>query len=415
MLAKLRSSPSQPNSPETETKAASNMGSNADPRKAKLKKRKKAKSSPLDKRASAIEFSSSKSSLVSSSPTNVSSKESFAAVCPLKSNEPDEITQAAHCDLNANHHPDIIAAPHQNTSSINAPPQTGSTSPVDKAESPINKVNGTLFPVTDEPKPRRRRYSTCRLKKTPSESTVISPLSAMKRRFSYSPASTNSTSDYSILEEELKRISITATRIPDFSSVYETDKIPSPAVQVTIVDQLPHQKSTSPMCWRSSVSSRRFSKIPPTIAERDINEEFLLEQQEVMSYLQNTLLCRISPVSSPKLAASDGGLPITPPVTKPTFQQPPKPINSADFIDEMISEFPYLLGNDDMKSILDTQPLQLRDKSKLYESRSHTFCIINFFKPRWRKYRVSSFATTIRTSTKHVSISCPTRGIGIGI
>ena len=145
-------------------------------------------------------------------------------------------------------------------------------------------------------------------------------------------------------EDEIKRISITATRIPDFSSAYESDKIPSPTVQVTIVDQLPHQKSTSPTHGRFSDSSRRFSQIPATIAERDVNEEFLLEQQEVMLYLQNTLLGPISPISSPKAFASDGGLPITPPVTKPTFQQPLKPTDPADFIDEIISEFPYILG-----------------------------------------------------------------------
>ena len=373
MLAKLRSTRSPPDSPKTETNAGSNVGTNANSRSAKLKKRKQAKSSKPGKRASAIEFSSSKSSLASSAATNVSSNDSDIAVGPLNFKEPVEIARPSPDALTANRNQDTIAAPHRNTSPTNPPLQTRSTSTVQKAESHINQAKGNLSQETDEPKPRRRRppsdtrrYSTCRLKKGSSESPVLSPLSAMKRRFSYTPPATNRTSDYGLSEEELKSISITATRIPDFSSAYESDKIPSPAVQVTIVDQLPHQKSISPTSWRSSTASRRLSRIPATIAERDVNEEFLLEQQEVLSYLQNTLLGSISPVSYPNTVASDGGLPITPPATKPNFQQPPNSINPADFINEMISEFPYLLGNDDAKSIFETPPLHLRDKSKPY-------------------------------------------------
>src|SRR5208282_3633195 len=202
MLAKLRSSASQLNSPKTEANAVSNESSNAHSRTAKLRKRKKAKSaSQLDKRASAIEFSSSKSSLVPPSPTNVSSEKSDAAVGPLKSNEPVEITQPSHRDLIIKRNPDSIAAPHQNTSSINAPPQTDSTSTVQKANSDTDQGNGNLSPRIDEPKPRRRRprsdthrYSTCMFKRSPAESLAMSPLSALKRRFSYSSTSTTTTS-----------------------------------------------------------------------------------------------------------------------------------------------------------------------------------------------------------------------------
>ena len=83
-----------------------------------------------------------------------------------------------------------------------------------------------------------------------------------------------------------------------------------------------------------------------------------------MSYLQNTLFRPQTPVESQKTTGPDRGLSLTPPATKPNFRQQSN--NPPDWIDEIVSEFPYLLGKDDAKSIFETQPLDLRDKSEFY-------------------------------------------------
>jgi len=87
-----------------------------------------------------------------------------------------------------------------------------------------------------------------------------------------------------------------------------------------------------------------------------------------MSYLQNSLFQPSNPIESPGTLASDGGLPLTPPITKPTFPKRQETIvaKSTDFVDTMRSEFPYLLGDDDSTSIFETEPLQVKDKSDNY-------------------------------------------------
>jgi len=165
----------------------------------------------------------------------------------------------------------------------------------------------------------------------------MSPLSALKRRFSYVPCVAAKLVEKSTLsEDDIKRLSITATRRPEFSSDKSNADSPS-VVQVTIVDQLPHQQASPRLRM-----SRRTSSLPSIIPEGDVNEEFLEEQEEVLSYLHNTLL--IPPFdASPRTAVSDGGLPQTPPSTQPkrhsSFTSSP-----ASFVGSMRSEFPYLLG-----------------------------------------------------------------------
>jgi hypothetical protein len=176
-----------------------------------------------------------------------------------------------------------------------------------------------------------------------SHDPTMSPFSAMKRRFSYSTTSENLLNNIS--EEEMKKISIQATRIPDFSSSQESSKIPSPAVKVTVVDRLPHQQPISRSRAPASmptIQSRQNApgqNIPP-IPELAVNEEYLEEQEEVLSYLHNTLFSPPSPVPSPRstISESDSGLPRTP--TKQSEEMSKSA--SSDFLGSMMSEYPYL-------------------------------------------------------------------------
>ena len=181
-------------------------------------------------------------------------------------------------------------------------------------------------------------------KKTPSENPTMSPFWALKRRFSCGPASSEKI-ETEVTEEDLKRLSITATRRPDFSS--ESTEHSQP-VQVVIVDHLPHQQSSPRLPL-----SRRRSSVPSTIPESELNEDFLDEQEEVLSYLHSTLF--LSPAeNSPKSATSDGGLPQTPPITLPK-RNPSFTSSSASFVGSIKLEFPYLLG--DQNDSVETPPL----------------------------------------------------------
>lgn len=207
----------------------------------------------------------------------------------------------------------------------------------------------------ERPGTETRRHST-KLRKSPP-----TPPDSVKRRYSSNPSSYQKPfGETTLSKEDIKNVSITATRVPDFSS--ET-------VKVTVVDHLPHQTSSSPIHTRARpTASRRYSSVPSTIIDNDVNEDFLLDQQEVLSYLQNSLFRPPSPVESPKTLASDGGLPLTPPVMKSTFPKRQDTItaNSTNFVEKMRSEFPYLLGDDDRSSIFETEPLQIKDKSDTF-------------------------------------------------
>jgi hypothetical protein len=168
----------------------------------------------------------------------------------------------------------------------------------------------------------------------------------------------------------MKAVSIQATRIPEFSSAYDS-KVPSPAVHVTIVDQLPHQKAAAsptrlPSLKPSSSGIRRESLAP--VAEisdtRTLNEEFLLDQSEVLSYLQNDFYQPPTITFPPRVPAFANDLPITPPYTKPNFSRTSPDPNA--FIDDLISEFPYLLGKEDSFSVYETEPLHPHQTRDLY-------------------------------------------------
>lgn len=377
MLAKLRSGSSPPNSPETETHGVTNGGSSptlqSQMRAAKLKKRKPAKSiSQIDKCASTPESCLQNTPVASTPPKDGDRTQTKPAVVPPKPNDATlsmgNSPTLGHRAFTIIRRPESFPSVNRHTSLQNI--DSASTSKkTQKKETNKNQADRRLPGDTRGRKHSSRsrnssadnhRASTYKLKKSPREP----PSSAMRRRFSYTPPSPqNKPFEDSLAEEELKNLSIMATRIPDFSSAYES-KNPSSSIQVTVVDQLPHQTSTSPTRTRSSIP-RPISQIPPTIEERDVNEEFLLDQQEVMSYLQNTLLRLSSPAASPRTLVSDGGLPMTPPGTTSKPLQSDQPV-APDLIDKMISEFPYLLGEDDAKSIFQTEPLHLQGKSELY-------------------------------------------------
>jgi hypothetical protein len=200
------------------------------------------------------------------------------------------------------------------------------------------------------------------VKKPPSEESIkdstVKPMSAIKRHFSYnptssSPSSATSSPEQGLSEDEIRRLSITATRIPEFSSAYES-KIPSPAIQVTIVDHLPHQ---------APCSERRLFRRPSTIAESDVNEELLEEQEEVLSYLHNQFYTSPN-TQSPASIFSNVTSPQTPlsSTSLPPQRQASISASSARFVGSMMAEFPYLLGDDE--SVPKTQPL--RTNSEMY-------------------------------------------------
>lgn len=195
-------------------------------------------------------------------------------------------------------------------------------------------------------------------------SSGISTLSAIRRRFTYTSGVTvPSPIEEELSEVDLKQLSIQATRSPEFSTASDSSK----PVPVTIVDSLSHQKSSSLAQYRLS---HRVSSVPSTIAESEFNEDLLLEQQEVLSYLYNSLIAPPSPAFSAGYSlSSDGGLPHTPP--------PPTAIKDSlgrensiarstrGFVGSMVAEFPYLLGEDN-SDIPETGPLQPKISTDLY-------------------------------------------------
>jgi hypothetical protein len=206
---------------------------------------------------------------------------------------------------------------------------------------PVHNVRRSVSDVPCSRSPRKL------VKKHPPEDPTMSPLSALKRRFSCGPSSPGKI-ESELSEEDLKRLSITATRRPEFSSESAEQ---SQLVQVVIVDHLPHQQSSPRLPL-----SRRHSSLPSTIPETDLNEDLLDEQEEVLSYLHSTLF--LSPAEpSPKTATSDGGLPQTPPSTLPK-RNPSFTSSSASFVGSIKSEFPYLLG--EQNDIIETSPLYPR-------------------------------------------------------
>jgi hypothetical protein len=259
------------------------------------------------------------------------------------------------------------APPKQKSLSFNAGPPVGR-----RPRAPI------------DPNRDPRRSSTGKLKKVgssspPSDSNGF-PLD-VQRRFSYLASNPMGPT-----LEDMQAVSIHATRIPEFSSAYDS-KVPSPSVQVTIVDQLPHQKAaaspTRLLSMKSAPAIRRKSLAPVAeISEtRTLNEEFLLDQTEVLSYLQNDFYQPPEVTSPPRPPAIANDVPITPPYTNPSF-----PRTSADenafiddlvsefpnllaknaFIDDLISEFPYLLGKEDSFSVFETEPLHPHQTRDLY-------------------------------------------------
>jgi hypothetical protein len=199
------------------------------------------------------------------------------------------------------------------------------------------------------------------VKKPPSDTSGASPLSAIKRRFTYTAGITGpSTIEEEISEADIRRLSIQATRSPEFSPSSDSSK----PVPVTIVDSLPHQKSSSPT--RNRVH-RRLSSVPSTIAESEVNEEFLLEQEEVLSYLQNSLLAPPSPLHSLHSLNSDGGLPNTPPPNQTSLSRQDSIAKSTrSFVGSMVAEFPYLFGDDPTLPVPETEPLQPKISTDLY-------------------------------------------------
>jgi hypothetical protein len=392
MLAKFRSSSSQHKSPQTEKKESpvANVSSKAAPR-ARLTKRKPVKSSDkVDSRpSSSSSLNSSPTPPAPQSPVNHSKSnfdfdfdfggDPYSATRRPSDQLPDGITRnavAPHStvkpDRNALRSKSLDLGRTNLVSNIL--PRTGKPQTPNKAEQVeiTRRQDGETPKELDEtmrPKPNLHRASTedhrrptrKLIKKSTSDDPSKSPNSSPKRRFSYSASSPNISQELS--KEGFQHVSITATRVPEFSSAYES-KMPSDTIQVTIVDRLPHQKSNSPS-HRKFPSVSKPANIPPTIEEDDVNEEFLLEQEEVLSYLQNTLLLPTTPLDSPRTltSVSDGGLPPTPPVTNPVFRDSISTASST-FIDDMMAEFPYLFG--DEKSILETQPLHPKDKSELY-------------------------------------------------
>jgi len=249
-----------------------------------------------------------------------------------------------------------------------APPKQKNLSVLQNTESILPQFEDPpcVRPRTTDP----RRTHTGKLKKAASLSSSdssMSPLSAIKRRFSYTPPEVGS----NLFLEDMKAVSIQATRIPEFSSAYDS-KVPSPTVQVTIVDQLPHQKAVSYPARLLSMNSpsRRQSLAPVAedVETRSVNEEFLFDQEEVLSYLQNDIYHAPTSVeiSSPPATASDGGLPDTPPVTKSKFSKEGRPIDPSALIDELCSEFPYLLGNEDSFSLFESEALDPDQKIREY-------------------------------------------------
>ena len=378
MLAKLRSGPSQPNSPPADTDLATTGSittAQQERRMSKLKKRKPIKSNyQLDKRASAPDLSVySDLYTFNSSPTTFGPPPSvparyFSEPPPYTSSAGvQEVPVSKRLSLQP-----AKPATYLDSQRYPSPPTSleetrSHETPIQSEKSTISPSNGDSAPFLqtqpsmrytrnrERPGTETRRHST-KLKKTPP-----TPPDSVKRRYSsYASPSTKPRPETTLSEEDIKNLSITATRVPDFSAE---------AVRVTVVDHLPHQIPPPPTRSRTSpVISRRHSSVPTTIIENDINEEFLLDQEEVMSYLQNSLFQPLSPIESPRRLASDGGLPLTPPVTKPTFPRRQDPIvaTSTDFVDKMRSDFPYLLGDDDSKSIFETEPLQVKDKSDTY-------------------------------------------------
>jgi hypothetical protein len=192
-------------------------------------------------------------------------------------------------------------------------------------------------------------------KKSPTEETHMSPLSLIKRRFSYAAPTTKAPVEDPLSELDLRRISIQATRHPEFSSTSDSSR----PVQVTIVDHLPHQK-LSPTPTRGRTRPR-LSIVPTTIPENDVNEDFLADQEEVLSYLENALFPPPSlNLQRPRNFASE--VLQTPPLSG-TF--PPQKSSTAEPAAEtspsLGSELSYLADMD-----LITPPLQPRPEAGLY-------------------------------------------------
>jgi len=395
MLAKLGLGGSQPNSPFTEgdNSIAKASLETEKGRVARLKKRKGVKSDQkVDKRFSMPDFrqlgvpsGSENGARIRAQVRSVSmptaTEEVIAAVESTSEQAvPHRATTMTRRPINATLIDRSVLLPDSSVRSERPPPfetkpkRVPTAPPRQKSLSVLERPGYTL-PQPEEPpygRPRPtadpRRTHTGKLKKpAPSSSSdSMSPLSAIKRRFSYASPASNS----GLSLEEMKTVSIQATRIPEFSSAYDS-KVPSPAVQVTIVDQLPHQKAaSSPVRLLSMNSPNRLQSLAPVaedVETRSVNEEFLLDQEEVLSYLQNNLCRAPAPleISSPPTTASDRGLPDTPPFTKSDFTSEERPIDPSAIIDELCSGFSYLLDKDSL-SIFKTEPLDLDQKMGEY-------------------------------------------------
>lgn len=242
------------------------------------------------------------------------------------------------------------------------PPSIPLTDKTSSARTSRDKTDENIRPSLDEARRRSSldlsRPDARKLVKKPSseessQDSAKKSMSAIKRRFSYNPTSSPSCAGISspeqgLSEDEIRRLSITATRIPEFSSAYES-KNPSPAIQVTIVDHLPHQKP---------FPERRLFRRPSTIAESDVNEELLEEQEEVLSYLHNPFYTSPT-VASSSTIFSNVNSPQTPQSSNfiPPQRQASISASSARFVGSMMAEFPYLLGGDD-PFLPTTQPLR---------------------------------------------------------
>ena len=366
MLAKLRSSTSPLNSPAAETNLTGGNNTTVQDRRAsKLKKRKLFKSiHPLDKRASAPDLSSWSNlypSISSSTTANPTPARDFSEPY-VSSPVVEQVSVPKHLSLQPAKSVGYIDR-HRHPSPAISLEETGSVEIPEESEKIISPSDGDAATfIQTQPSMQYTRNSECpgadaRRHSTKLRKNPPTQPDSVKRRYSYTPPPQRKPlPETTLSEEDIKNLSITATRVPDFSSE---------AVNVTVVDHLPHQTFTPPTRTRTRPNtSRRHSSVPSTIIENDVNEEFLLDQLEVISYLQNSLFQPPSPAESPKALASDGGLPLTPPVAKPTFPKRQDTImaKSTEFVDKMRSEFPYLLGNDDSTSIFETEPLKINDK-----------------------------------------------------
>lgn len=374
MLSKLRLNPPQGGSPTS----GHNPGGPADMRtsktmspaegRSKLKKRKPGRSaSQPDKRLSVPDFSTKRPSGPYQSKGHSSSLPKVAMTIDV-TNQPRHPIDFApqrspRSPLRASSYiPDHKRYPAVDLRKVpdgssarpdRAQPPPRSTRPADIAVHPV-PTTGKKSTVSS---PRNLHRSTTdgtapsgrKLAKNPPPDN-----SAVKRHVSYAGPSSKPSAEDGLSEEDLKGLFIQATRVPEFS-LKDNPKRQSEPIQVTIVDHLPHQKRHIPP-FRSS--TRKSPSIPPPILESDINEEYLLDQTEVLLYLQNTLIRPPTPPTASSISiASDGGLPETPPSTKPAFPD----FETESFVESLVSEFPFL-AEDDLP-FSDTAPLALKEKS----------------------------------------------------